>query len=70
MIMRAKAIQINLPVPGKVAADLNLLAEQEHATRVDVARQILLQGLAQRKRALALRLYREGSEFDEFIGIV
>lgn len=58
--MRAKAIQINLRVPGKVAADLNVLAGQEHATRVGVARQILLEGLAQRKRALALRLHREG----------
>lgn len=58
--MRTKAIQINLRVPEKVAVDLSALAEQEHASRVDLARQILLEGLAQRKRALALRLYREG----------
>jgi predicted HTH domain antitoxin len=58
--MGAKSIQINLRVPGKVATDLHRLAQQEHASRVDLARQILLEGLAQRKRALALRLYREG----------
>ena len=55
-----KSIQINLRVPGEVASDLDALAEQERASRIDLARQILLEGIANRKRALALRLYREG----------
>jgi predicted HTH domain antitoxin len=54
------SIQINLRVPEEVASDLDQLAEQEHATRIDVARQILLEGVAERKRALALELYRQG----------
>jgi predicted HTH domain antitoxin len=52
--------QINLRVSTEVAADLDALAEQARATRIDLARQILLEGIAQRKRELALRLYREG----------
>lgn len=54
-----KQVQINLRVPNEVATDLDTLAEQEHLSRVDVARQILLDGLTQRKHALALRLYQE-----------
>jgi predicted HTH domain antitoxin len=54
------SIQINLRVPEEVASDLDQLAEQEHATRIDVARQILLEGVAERKRAMALELYRLG----------
>jgi len=55
-----KSIQINLRVPDEVASDLDALAEQERASRIDLARQILLEGIALRKRDLALRLYREG----------
>lgn len=55
-----KAAQINLRVSAPTVADLDALAEYDHVTRVDVARQILLEGIAQRKRNLALRLYREG----------
>ncbi len=54
------SIQINLRVSEEVASDLDQLAEQEHATRIDIARQILLEGVAERKRALALDLYRQG----------
>jgi predicted HTH domain antitoxin len=54
------SIQINLRVPEEVASDLDQLAEQAHATRIDVARQILLAGVAARKRAHALELYRQG----------
>ncbi len=56
----SKSIQINLRVPDEVASDLDALAEQERASRIDLARQILLEGIANRKRALALRLNREG----------
>ena len=55
-----KSIQINLRVPHEVASDLDTLAKQEHALRVDLARQILLDGIAHRKRVLALHLYHEG----------
>jgi predicted HTH domain antitoxin len=55
-----KSTQINLRVPDEVASDLDALAEQERASRIDLARQILLEGIAHRKRDLALRLYREG----------
>jgi predicted HTH domain antitoxin len=54
------SIQINLRVPEEVASDLDRLAEQAHATRIDVARQILLDGVAERKRTHALELYRQG----------
>ena len=55
-----KSIQINLRVPDEVVSDLDTLAKQERASRADLARQILLDGIAHRKRALAVRLYREG----------
>lgn len=55
-----KSTQINLRVPDEVASDLDALAEQERASCIDLARQILLEGIARRKRDLALRLYREG----------
>ncbi len=52
--------QINLRVSDELVSDLDALAEQERASRIDLARQILLEGIANRKRSLALRLYREG----------
>ena len=55
-----KIAQINLRVPADTVADLDALAEHDHTSRVDVARQILLEGVSERKRQLALRLYREG----------
>ena len=54
------SIQINLRVPEEVASDLDKLAQQEHATRIDVARRILMEGVSVRKRAQALELYRQG----------
>jgi len=59
-VSATKSIQINLRVPSGVVSDLDALAEQERASRVDLARQILLDGIAHRKRDLALRLYQEG----------
>ena len=52
--------QINLRVPDEVLSDLDALAEQGRASRIDLARHILLEGIARRKRDLALRLYLEG----------
>ncbi|HZQ07279.1 MAG TPA: UPF0175 family protein [Anaerolineae bacterium] len=51
------SIQINLRVSKKIASDLDTLAGREHITRIDAARQILLEGIEQRKRELALDLY-------------
>ncbi len=55
-----RSVQINLRVSSQVAAELDDLARQEHVSRIDLARKILLEGITQRKRELALRLYREG----------
>lgn len=54
------SIQINLRVPKTTVSDLDTLAGRAHLTRIDAARQILLEGIEQRKRALALELYRTG----------
>lgn len=51
---------INLRVPDQVVSELDALAKQEHASRVALTRQILLDGLAHRRHATALRLYSEG----------
>lgn len=56
----AKSIQINLRVSDKVASELEILAKQEHASPINLARQILLDCIARRKQTLALLLYREG----------
>lgn len=53
-------VQINLRIPSNIASELDGLAEREHLARLDLVRQLLLDGLARRKRDLALRLYREG----------
>lgn len=55
-----KTAQINLRVNEVVVSDLDTLAEHEHVSRVDVARQILLDGIAARKLSLALQLYGDG----------
>ncbi len=56
----AKIAQINLRVPADTVTDLDALAVHDHMSRIDVARQILLEGVSERKRRMALRLYREG----------
>lgn len=53
-------VQVNLRVPPEVADDLDRLAAEEHLSRIDLARQILLEGVGRRKQALALQLYQEG----------
>ena len=57
---RDKSNQINLRVSPDVAADLDTLAAQSNLTRIDVARQILLEGIERRKRDWALELCRNG----------
>lgn len=57
---RTNRAQINLRVSDAVADDLDILAEHEHLSRIDVARQILFEGIAERKRTLAARLYDGG----------
>lgn len=57
---QGNAIQINLRVPLETAQELDVLANQQHVTRIDVARQILIEGIAERKRSHTLALYREG----------
>ena len=58
--MSAKSVQINIRVPGELASVLDRLAEQEQASRVDLTRQILMDGIQRRKQGLAVRLYRDG----------
>jgi predicted HTH domain antitoxin len=55
-----KSIQINLRVARAIAADLDNLAKLQNMSRIDVARQILLEGISRYKQSLALRLYQEG----------
>ncbi len=57
---KSQSHQINVRVPADVVAELDELAERGHVTRMDMARQLLLEGIQQRKREHALRLVREG----------
>jgi predicted HTH domain antitoxin len=43
-----------------LAEELDKLAEYEHSSRIDLARQILWEGVARRKQERALALYAEG----------
>ncbi len=59
-MQKSRSNQINLRVSPEVAADLDALARESHATRIDIARQILLDGIRHRKLEQALQLYRAG----------
>lgn len=52
--------QINIRVPHELAEDLEQLAQVEHRSRIDIARQLLWEGIAHRKQEHALALYVEG----------
>ena len=52
--------QLNLRIPGELARELEELAHAEHLEKIDIARQLLREGVARRKQELALRLYAEG----------
>ncbi len=58
--MSSQSVQINIRVSRKVAEDLERLAAQEESSRVDITKQILMDGIQRRKQELALRRYREG----------
>jgi len=52
--------QLNIRIPQDLAQELEELALVEHIERIDIARQLLWEGVARRKQELALRLYTEG----------
>ncbi len=52
--------QLNIRIPKKLARELEALAEVEHVAKIDMARQLLWDGIAQRKQEVALKLYEQG----------
>lgn len=52
--------QLNLRIPTTLAHQLEELAEAEHIAKIDIARQLLWEGVTRRRQELALRLYGEG----------
>ena len=52
--------QLNLRIPRKLARELAALAEAEHVAKIDMARQLLWEGIARRKQEVALKLYDQG----------
>jgi predicted HTH domain antitoxin len=52
--------QVNIRIPRQLARELEALAEAEHLEKIDVARQLLWEGVIRRKQELAVRLYCEG----------
>lgn len=52
--------QLNIRIPKKLAQELEALAEVEHVAKIDMARQLLWEGVARRKQEVALKLYEEG----------
>jgi predicted HTH domain antitoxin len=52
--------QLNIRIPQKLARELEDLAQTEHIAKIDIARQLLWEGVARRKQELALRLYAGG----------
>ena len=52
--------QLNLRIPKALARELEELAHAEHLEKIDMARQLLWEGVAKRKQERALRLYAEG----------
>jgi predicted HTH domain antitoxin len=62
MSMRIQAAieQLNIRIPKKLARELEALAEVEHVAKIDMARQLLWEGIARRKQEVALKLYEQG----------
>jgi len=52
--------QVNIRIPSELERELENLAQAENIGKVDIARQILREGVARRKQELALRLYNQG----------
>ncbi len=60
MIEKQPVMQLNIRIPHALAQALEELATAEHLEKIDIARQILWDGVAQRKQTLALKLHAEG----------
>src|SRR5581483_7160031 len=60
MPTQAMLEQLNIRIPKKLARALEALAEVEHVAKIDMARQLLWEGVARRKQEVALKLYEEG----------
>ncbi len=60
MPTQAALEQLNIRIPRKLARELEALAEVEHIAKIDMARQLLWEGLARRKQEVALKLYEQG----------
>lgn len=60
--MRTQAAleQLNIRIPKKLARELEALAEVEHVAKIDMARQLLWEGIARRKQEVALKFYEQG----------
>lgn len=52
--------QLNIRIPKKLARELAALADAEHIAKIDMARQLLWEGIARRKQEVALKLYEQG----------
>jgi len=51
--------QLNLRIPKKLACELAALAKVQHAAKIDMARQLLWEGIAPETKG-ALKLYDQG----------
>ncbi len=60
MPTRTALEQLNIRIPKKLARELEALAEVEHVAKIDMARQLLWEGIARRKQEVALKLYEQG----------
>jgi predicted HTH domain antitoxin len=52
--------QLNIRIPVTLARELEELAQAEHLEKIDIARQLLWEGVARRKQERALQLYATG----------
>jgi predicted HTH domain antitoxin len=52
--------QLNIRIPKKLDRELEALAEVEHVAKIDMARQLLWEGIARRRQEVALKLYEQG----------
>jgi len=52
--------RLNIRISQDLAQELEELALAEHLEKIDIARQLLWEGVTRRKQELAVRLYAEG----------
>ncbi len=52
--------QLNLRIPKQLERELEALAEVEHIAKIDMARQLLWEGIVRRKQEVALKRYAQG----------